>query len=633
MDSNGIVFQFKFPTEGLSLRSVSIEDVPTLTFDAANPSHLPTLTEEDVAVVARLVTEGKRPEFYYKVIPPTHPFFGRQYKEYRPQWLRGTSVGDLLSEVDWSMKCLSIGARSNEDKTEFWGWEKTSKLEGLATSLDFFKDKPSGSIIMSCKSVEVEKTDKSLTFVGEPAMTIKSDDSSSYTDYITTHYDSIAYYDEPLFLKIKELIKLILAMEWLKEQGVKFNKKWMTEHTQQQNPRSTKAIEIVDVNMTKDLLKQYIENLPKPPNETQKIMSIFGSVQVYVNGNILKTETGCIIELTQSVPDLSIEETVSIRASTNDYNMLYERFDLKQPIAITSGELIVPDVTTWSELFAETVPWPTLWIFPYDGDGIPAFSGGVSTQSIPIHERVPISQPVKTAPKEPTKVPCNQYVMGGNRVQVKGSSKVKQEVPALTESRVPTRKRYEKPPTDVPCDTRDAQVNRKCKESGEKNAIGWEDQTQTIIYSQDGTQISKQVGLRRSVQCVIKSTSGKMIAESNFPLLPLEAVEQPMDTFPSSILPQQPAVVPKGTYSPASSVSGWSSSPPTVIDSGLASITSSQLLSPLYIPQQGATGINTPDLLSLTDSAISISNDTHGDDEESVTEIEDNDEPDGGLTE
>ena len=631
MDDNGIVFQFKFPTEGLSLRSVSIEDVPTLTFDASNPSHLPTLTEEDVAVIARLVTEGKRPEFYYKVIPPTHPFFGRQYKEYRPQWLRGTSVGDLLSEADWSMKCLGIGARSNDDKTEFWGWEKTSKLTGLATALDFFKDKPSGSIIMSCKSVEVEKTDKSLTFVGEPAMTIKSDDSSSYTDYITTHYDSIAYYDEPLFLKMKELIKLILAMEWLKEQGFKFNKKWMTEHTQQKDPSSTKPIEIVDANMTKDLLKQFIEHLPKPPNETQKVMTRFGSVQVYVNGNIVKTETGCIIELTQSVPDLSIEETVSIRVSTNDYNMLYEGFDLKQPITI--GDLLVPDVTTWSELFAETVPWPTLWIFPYDGDGIPALAGGVSTQSIPINKRVPVSQPVKTVPKESTKVARNQYAMGGNKVQVRGSSKVKQEVPALKESHVPTRRVYEKPSTDVPCDTRDAQVNKKFKESGEEDAIGWQDPAQMIIYNQDGTQLSKQACLRRSVQCVVKSTSGKTIDGSKFPLPPLEATEQPMETLPSSILPQQSAAVPKSIRSPVSSVSGWSSSTSTVIDSGLASITSSQLLPPLCISQQGATSINTPDLLSPTDSAISTSNKSLDDDEESMTEIENNDEPDGGLTE
>ena len=500
MDDNGIVFQFKFPTEGLSLRSVSIEDVPTLTFDASNPSHLPTLTEEDVAVVARLVTEGKRPEFYYKVIPPTHPFFGRQYKEYRPQWLRGTSVGDLLSEADWNMKCLGIGARSNDDKTEFWGWEKSSKLRGLATAIDFFEEKLSGSIIMSCKSVEVEKTDKSLTFVGEPAMTIKSDLSPSYTDYITTHYDSIAYHDEPLFLKMKELIKLILAMEWLiKEQGVKFNNKWMTERTQQKNPLSTKAIEIVDTTATENLLKDFVERFPIPLNETQKIMTPLGSVQLDMNSKIEKTETGCIIEITKSTSDLPIEETITIRASTNDYNMLYEGCDLKQPIANRSGDLIVPDVTTWLELFAETVPWPTLWIFPYDGDGIATFTGGISTQNIPVSTRVPISQPARTVSEESTKVVHNQYVMGGNKVQVKGSTEFEQEVPPLRKRNVPTKQKFEKPPTDVPCETREAQMMRKCKKSGMKDAVGWQDPAQKLICSRDGKQLSKQVRLRESV--------------------------------------------------------------------------------------------------------------------------------------
>ena len=65
-DDDGIVFQFKFPAQGLSLRSVSIEEnCPMLIFDAANPYHSPTLTEQDVAVVARLVEEGMRPAFYY----------------------------------------------------------------------------------------------------------------------------------------------------------------------------------------------------------------------------------------------------------------------------------------------------------------------------------------------------------------------------------------------------------------------------------------------------------------------------------------------------------------------------------------------------------------------------------------
>ena len=640
MDNNGIVFQFKFPTKGLSLRSVSIEDVPTLTFDASNPSHLPTLTEEDVAVVARLVTEGKRPEFYYIGFPPLHPFFGRQYKAYRPQWLRGTSVGDLQSEADWTMKCLGIGARSNDDKTEFWGWEKTSKLTGLATALDFFKDKPSGSVIMSCKSVEVEKTDKTLTFVGEPAMTIKSDDSSSYTDYITTHYDSIAYHDEPLFLKMKELIKLILAMEWLiKEQGVKFNNKWMTERTQQKNPLSTKAIEIVDTTATENLLNVFAERFPIPPNETQKIMTPLGSVQLDINSKIEKTETGCIIEITKSTPDLPIEETITIRASTNDYNMLYEGFDLKQPIAISSGDLIVPDVSTWSELFAETVPRPTLWIFPYDGDGIATFTGGVSTQNIPVNTRVPISQPVKNVSEESTKVVHNQYVMGGNKVQVKGSTEFEQEVRPLRKRDVPTRQKFENPPTVVPCETRAAQKNRKCKKSGMNDAVGWQDQAQKHICSRDGEQILKQVGLRASVQRM--STSGRAIDESNISGIikpPLGAVEQPMDTQPPSIPPQLPAAAPKGSPTPsiASSESGYesltscSSNGRSSSTSTLASTTSSELHHPLYFPQQGATGISTPDLLSPTDSVISISNESHGDDEESTTEIEDNYEPDGG---
>ena len=643
MDNNGIVFQFKFPTKGLSLRSVSIEDVPTLTFDASNPSHLPTLTEEDVAVVARLVTEGKRPEFYYIGFPPLHPFFGRQYKAYRPQWLRGTSVGDLQSEADWTMKCLGIGARSNDDKTEFWGWEKTSKLTGLATAMDFFEEKLNGSIIMSCKSVEVEKTDKSLTFVGEPAMTIKSDLSPSYTDYITTHYDSIAYYDEPLFLKMKELIKLILAMEWLiKEQGVKFNNKWMTERTEQKNPLSTKAIEIVDTTKTENLLKNFVEIFPIPQNETQKIMTKLGSVQLDMNRKIVKTETGCIIEITKSTPDLPIEETITIRVSTNDYNMLYERYDLKQPIAISSGDLIVPDVTTWSELFAETVPWPMLWICPYDGDGIPAFTGGVSTQSIPINQRMPVSQPVKTAPKKSTKVVHDHYVTEEDRVQVKGSPKVKQKVPALTNSHIPSGQMYKTPPRDLPCDTIDAQVNRKLKESGMKYAVGWQDPAQKLVCGQDG-KLSKQVGLRGSVQHVF--TSGGTTDELNIcvaAIPPLGPVEQPMETQPSSTLPQLYAAVPKSSFSPsiASSNSGYesisscacSSNGRSSSTSTLASITSSQLDPPLYYPQQGTTTINTLDLLSPTDSAISISNKSHGDDEESITEIEDNDEPDGGST-
>ena len=177
-----------------------------LVFDAANSPNLPTLMEEDVAVVARLVAENRRPGFNYIPISQNHPFHGRQYKQYCPQWLRGTSVGDLLSETDWSMKCLCIGARSNDDKTQFWGWQKTSKLEGLGTLADFISERVCGNVRMSCKAVEIKKSDKQLVFIGEPKMLITDGTSPTYSDYITAHNDSVAYYDEPLFLKMKELI-------------------------------------------------------------------------------------------------------------------------------------------------------------------------------------------------------------------------------------------------------------------------------------------------------------------------------------------------------------------------------------------------------------------------------------------
>lgn len=231
----GFEFHFHLPKDGLALHSVELKNgVPELRFTAS--PKVPTITEEDVAIACRLASEEKRPEFFFIAIPPGHPFCGRQYKFYNPQWLRGTSVGNDLSEADWAMKCLSIGARSNESKSAFWSWSKTSKLEGLATWLDFPLDtKPSGaSIIMSCESVRVQEDMESLVFLEEPKMKINDQRNSLYSKYITEIYPSIAYYDEPLFLKMQELPKLILAAEWLKRKGVKMNQKWMMLHTVKQ---------------------------------------------------------------------------------------------------------------------------------------------------------------------------------------------------------------------------------------------------------------------------------------------------------------------------------------------------------------------------------------------------------------
>ena len=252
IEDSGLAFHFNLPDDGLALREVNINDgVVKLRFTAS--PKVPTLTEEDVATVFRLASEGKRPEFFYIGIPPWHPFYGRQYKQYIPEWLRGTSVGETLSEADWNMKCLHVGARSNEDKTEFRAWQTTSQLDGLATHLDFPNDKPPGSIIMSCELAKIQKSDSELVFPEEPKMTIVDDSSSVYTKYITEIYPSVAYHDEPRFLKMQELVKMILAAEWLIEKGVKISKEWTMQHTTK--PRETaRAIECAS-------------NHTKPPKE------------------------------------------------------------------------------------------------------------------------------------------------------------------------------------------------------------------------------------------------------------------------------------------------------------------------------------------------------------------------------
>ena len=229
-EEDGFAFHFKLPADGLALRSVALVDgVPEISFDASRK--VPTITEEDVATAFRLASDGVRPEFFYITIPFWHPFYGRQFKQYLPTWLNGTSVGELLSDADWTMKCLHIGARSNEDKSKFWAWEKTSQLGGLSTRLDFPDDKPSGSIKLSCEYAKVQKDENGMAFPQEPKMRIVDESNSLYSKYITEMLPSIAYDDEPLFLRMQELVKLILAAEWLTEKGVRVSWRWMMEHT------------------------------------------------------------------------------------------------------------------------------------------------------------------------------------------------------------------------------------------------------------------------------------------------------------------------------------------------------------------------------------------------------------------
>jgi hypothetical protein len=243
VEDGKFIFPFNVP-EGLGIGSVGIvEGKPELRFRAS--PHTPKITEEDVAAALRLATEGKRPEFFYVRILPGHPFYGRQFKQYKPSWMRGTSFGEVLSEVDWEMKSLHIGAKTNDTKTEFCAWQKDSKLKGLAARFDFRSSKSGGSVIMSCNSVKVQKSNNELVFQGEPRMRINDESNMRYSKYISKKFDAVAYYDEPLFMKMRELVKLILVAEWLVEKGVKVDEEWMMRCTQPKLglKEETKAIE------------------------------------------------------------------------------------------------------------------------------------------------------------------------------------------------------------------------------------------------------------------------------------------------------------------------------------------------------------------------------------------------------
>ena len=233
-------FRFSFSTKaGSALHSVAIVNgVPELRFYAF--PNLPATSEQDIATAIRMALENKRPEFYYIPFPPNHPFFGRQYKSYSPPWLRTTSVGNLLSKVDWNMKCINIGAKSDAEKSKFWARQMVKRSDNLAISLDFQCEKLDGSIIMSVESAEIHECENELVFTKEPKMRIDDDRSSVYSRYLTENFQSIAYHDEPLFLKMQEVVKFILAAEWLNKKGVEFCPKWIMESTTRQ-PRGLKV--------------------------------------------------------------------------------------------------------------------------------------------------------------------------------------------------------------------------------------------------------------------------------------------------------------------------------------------------------------------------------------------------------
>ena len=504
VEDGRFAFHLNLP-DGLGLQGVGIVDgKPELRFGAS--PNTPRITEEDVAAAMRLAREGERPEFFYIALLPGHPFFGRQFKQYKPQWMRGTSFGETFAEADWEMKCLHIGAKSNENKSQFWAWQKTSKLEpGLATRFDFRDTQSHGSVIMSCNLVKVQKSDNELLFEGEPRMRINDETNMRYSKYISKNFRSVAFYDEPLFLKLQELFKLVLVAEWLVEKGVKVDEEWMMNRTQPtitsnqqvavkaiedgsstcdfvteppsemipkpinfQPPNRNVTVKTKEAELNRSMTRQGVRrrygwydrghnegvmfdqdgtlyqqqrslkmvfeqsesvngkltekdlalrlslrlphNIPLPtisefgdylkkavPSESvhHNFTNALGQMSAHLKAETVISERGIQLKGTRVIrpsPPLTsprIKETQTIKISVDDFDTLYSGMDPNQPIRPKIPgrcEAVIPNVSSWCELYKETVPWPHTWQTPVIDVGEPGASGGVSGRHIPVRE-------------------------------------------------------------------------------------------------------------------------------------------------------------------------------------------------------------------------------------------------------
>ena len=123
------------------------------------------------------------------------------------------------------------------------------------------------------------------------------------------------------------------------------------------------------------------------------------------------------------------KETTSIKASVNDYNLLYGYMDPNQPIRPKIPgvcEEVIPNVESWNELFNETVPWPCVWQKPHDiGDRVSVtsvVSGGVSTHSFRVEEEPRVR--VKVPSRETQWV--DHYKKRGSQLVVRAQRQMEQ---------------------------------------------------------------------------------------------------------------------------------------------------------------------------------------------------------------
>ena len=120
--------------------------------------------------------------------------------------------------------------------------------------------------------------------------------------YISKLFPKVAYDDEPLFLKMQELPKLVLAAEWLKEKGIRFCTEWVTDNTTQlrPTPQHAQPVDVKGPALTSDGhdIFQLVKGIPKPSHQEICNKSL-GPVSVDVAVENIFHENGVEVKVTR----------------------------------------------------------------------------------------------------------------------------------------------------------------------------------------------------------------------------------------------------------------------------------------------------------------------------------------------
>ena len=450
---------------GVTIVTVNGNKQPKLQFDDARLESTESPTEDEFAGVLRTTYHDKtRPEFVFRTIAPPNPLAGRQYCDYSPTWMRGTRLGKLTIEADVWMKslatnvkplanCVAGGGGGDGEGSRFVAWNQNTCVRGMKTSDDFPREERSGSIFLKCANVEFSETDDALVFPNDPIMKIESTASPKFGAYLSNIYDDVVFDGASVFERVRELPKMIVIAEWLKEKGVEIDEEWLWEKTQsnpsivpetfQRVKSSAKGqTSVVPVKQKADFDLRQMMNRVAERDGREVLFGRFGPIHLETKYEI----TNYVVDGSRHSADVVTKigvagvaqplfqfcETVRASVSDDDLDWIYEGLNPWSPI---DGSFSLPNVKSWSELHEQSIDpfcniivprtkargWCDISICGGGGCSMKSFS----TQHVPNGTRQPYRPPPTP---EPSVVPSSCPVggvrggQGGSTIQIGGTA-------------------------------------------------------------------------------------------------------------------------------------------------------------------------------------------------------------------